>query len=123
MPYSTSGKHLMLNALKGTNPTTPVTHVSLHTASPGDSGANEISGGSPAYARKAITFANASGGVLDDSTNGVTFDVPASTTVTHVGFWSASTAGTFLAYDDVTPETFAGQGTFTVTDAKLDLNL
>ena len=47
MPYSTAGKHLMLNALKGTNPTTPITHASLHTASPGDSGTNEVTGGSP----------------------------------------------------------------------------
>ena len=29
MPYTTAGKNLMLNALKGTNPTTPVTHVGL----------------------------------------------------------------------------------------------
>lgn len=122
MPYSTAGKNLMLNALKGTNPTTPITHASLHTASPGDTGANEVSGGSPAYARKAIAFNAASGGTMDDSTNGAVFDVPASTTVTHVGFWSASTAGTFLGYADVTDETFSGQGTYTLTDADLDLN-
>ena len=29
MPYSTAGKNLMLAALKGTNPTTPITHVGL----------------------------------------------------------------------------------------------
>ena len=29
MAYSTAGKNLMLNALKGTNPTTPITHVGL----------------------------------------------------------------------------------------------
>lgn len=122
MPYSTAGKNLMLNALKGTNPTTPITHVSLHTGSPGDSGANEVSGGSPAYARKAIAFNAASSGSMDDSTNGITFDVPASTTVTHVGYWSASTAGTFLGYTDVTDEVFAGQGTYTLSDVDLDLN-
>jgi len=32
MPFSTVGKNLMLNALKGTNPTTPITHVGLFTA-------------------------------------------------------------------------------------------
>ncbi len=122
MPYSTAGKNLMLNALRGTNPTTPITHVSLHTASPGDSGANEVSGGSPAYARVAIAFNAPSAGSMDDSTNGATFNVPAGTTVTHVGFWSASTSGTFLAYDDVTSESFGAQGTYTVTDADLDLN-
>ena len=32
MPYSAEAKDLMLNALKGTNPTTPITHVGLLTA-------------------------------------------------------------------------------------------
>lgn len=121
MPYSTNGKNLALNALRGTNPTTPITHASLHTADPGDTGASEVSGGSPAYARKAIAFNAPSGGTMDDSTNGAVFDVPAGTTVTHVGFWSAATAGTFLASADVTDETFAAQGTYTLTDADLTI--
>ncbi len=116
MPLSTAGKNLALNALKDT-----ITHVSLHTADPGDTGANEVSGGSPAYARKAIAFNAAASGTMDDSTNGITFDVPAGTTVTHVGYWSAVTGGTFLAKSAQTPETFAGQGTYTVTDADLTL--
>jgi hypothetical protein len=122
MPYSTAAKNLMLNALRGTNPTTPITHVSLHTANPGDTGASEVSGGSPAYARVAIAFNAAAAGAMDDSTNGATLNVPASTTVAYVGFWSASTAGTWLGYVDVTDEVFASQGTYTVTDADLDLN-
>lgn len=122
MPLSTAGKNLALNALKGTNPTTPITHASLHTASPGDTGANEVTGGSPAYARKAIAFNAASSGAMDDSTNGAVFDVPASTTVTHCGFWSASTAGTFLGYADITDETFAAQGTYTLSDADLTIS-
>lgn len=32
MPYTAEAKDLMLNALKGTNPTTPITHVGLLTA-------------------------------------------------------------------------------------------
>ena len=121
MSYSNAGKNLMLNALRGTNPTTPVTHASLHTASPGDTGANEVSGGTPAYARKAITFGAAAAGAIDSSVVPV-FDVPGSTTVTHVGFWSALTAGTFLGFADVTDEVFAAQGTYTLSDADLDLN-
>jgi hypothetical protein len=122
MPFSTAGKNLMLNALKGTNPTTPLTHASLHTASPGDSGTNEVTGGTPAYARKAIAYNTASGGTMDDSTNGITFDVPAGTTVTHVGYWSAVTAGTFLGYSTQTSETFGAQGTYTVTDSDLSIS-
>lgn len=110
----------MLNALKGTNPTTPITHVSAHTASPGDNGANEVAGG--AYARQAIAFNAAAAGAMDDSTNGAVIPIPAGTTVTHIGFWSASSAGTFLGYVDVTDEAFANSGTYTVTDADLDLN-
>lgn len=70
-----------------------VTHASLHTAAAGTTGANEATGGSPAYARKAITFTD---GSADGSTVGsqVTFDVPAGTYV-EIGFWTAATGGTF----------------------------
>ena len=122
MPYSTAGKNLMLDALRGTNPTVAIAFASLHTSSPGDDGANEVTGGSPAYVRKAITMAAPSAGAIAASTQPV-FDVPASTTVTHVGFWSAVSGGTFLGSADVTDETFASQGTYTLTSAVLDLNL
>lgn len=82
----------------------------------------EISGGSPAYARKAIAYNSASGGSIDDSTNGAVFDIPAGATVDSIGFYTASTAGTLHAWDDVTSESFAAQGTYTVTDADHDLN-
>lgn len=122
MPYSTAAKNLMLNALRGTNPTTPITHVSAHTADPGDTGVNEVTGGSPAYARKAIAFNAPSAGSMDDSTNGISLDIPPSTTVSYIGFWSAITAGTFLGSVNVVDEVFAGQGVYQVTDADLDLN-
>lgn len=82
----------------------------------------EISGGSPAYARKSIAYNAASVGSMDDSTNGAVFDVPAAAVVDAVGYFSASTAGTCYAIDPVTQETFGGQGTYTLTDADLDLN-
>lgn len=72
-----------------------ITHASLHTGAAGTTGANEATGGSPAYARKAITF---TGGAVDGSSVGsqVTFDVPAGTYV-EIGFWTAATGGTFIA--------------------------
>ena len=82
----------------------------------------EISGGSPAYARKAIAYNAAAGGSIDDSTNGAVFDIPAGATVDSIGFFDASTGGTLQAWDDVTSESFAAQGTYTVTDADHDLN-
>jgi hypothetical protein len=81
----------------------------------------EISGGSPAYARKAIAFSAAAGGSMDDSTNGAVFDVPAGASVDYVGYYSAVTAGTLNAVDKVTSEVFGAQGTYTLTDADLDL--
>jgi hypothetical protein len=116
MPYSTAGKNAMLNALGAL-----AGYASLHDGDPGDSGTNEISGGSPAYARKAITWNSASGGTMDDS-NAPVFDVAAGKTVKYVGLWSAATSGTFYGSDDVTNETFAAQGTYTLTDMDLDLN-
>jgi len=115
MPYSVAGKNLMLDALDAIG-----LFASLHDDDPGDNGANEITGGSPAYARKSITFNAAAGGTMDSS-NTPEIDVPA-TTVKYVGFWSLVTGGVFYGSADVTDEIFASQGTYTVTDADLDLN-
>jgi hypothetical protein len=115
MPLSTAAKNAMLDHLAGL-----AVFASLHTADPGATGTNEVSGGSPAYARKAITWNAAASGNLDNNANPV-FDVPAGTTVTHVGFWSAVSAGTWYGSADVTDETFAAQGTYTATDADIAL--
>jgi hypothetical protein len=116
MPFTPNARSEMLRAIVGeTLAGIPVTHASLHTADPSTTGANEVSGGSPAYARKAVSF-NAVGtdGVVETSADAV-FDVPASTTVTYVGLWSASTGGTFLGSMAVSPsESFGSQGTFTL---------
>src|SRR5687767_1608272 len=95
-------------------------YASLHTADPSTTGANEVTGGSPAYARKAITWNAASGGALDNNANPV-FDVPAATTVTHAGLWSAVSAGTFYGSMDITDEAFTLQGTYTLSDADVTL--
>jgi hypothetical protein len=79
--------------LRGTNFTTQATHISLHTADPSTTGANEVSGGS--YARKAISFAVASAGE-SDSDAVVTFAGMPACTVTHVGLWTALSGGTYL---------------------------
>jgi hypothetical protein len=94
--------------------------ASLHSADPGATGTNEIAGGTPAYARKSITWNSASAGALDSSNQPV-FDVEGGDTVAFVGLWSASTAGTFYGSADVTDETFGGQGTYTLTDFDITL--
>jgi hypothetical protein len=93
-----------------------ITAISLHTADPGASGTNEVSGGSPAYARKTPSFGAASGGIATAAA--LEFDVPASTTVSYVGYWAGST---WYGADDITNETFASQGTATVV-AKIDFS-
>jgi hypothetical protein len=85
--YTAACKNLMLDSIG-------ITHLSAHTAYSA-TGANEVTGGSPAYARKSVTLAAASGGSKAASTQ-PTFDIPASTTVRWLGYWTAITAGTFL---------------------------
>jgi hypothetical protein len=93
---------------------TDAAYVALFTADPGTSGtvSGEVTGGSPAYARKAITWGAASGGVI---TGTVTFDVPASTTVTFAGVCSAATGANLLDRVAVTSQAFATQGTYALT--------
>lgn len=90
------------------------THAAIFTADPGASGTvvGEVTGGSPAYARKAITWGAASGGVV---TGTVTFDVPAGTTITFAGVCSALTGNTLLDKAAVTSQNFASQGTYQLT--------
>lgn len=67
--------------------------ISLHTASPGTTGANEATGGTPTYARKQTTWtAGGSDGIVAGSQ--VTHDVPAGT-YTHFGVWTAVSGGTY----------------------------
>jgi hypothetical protein len=115
MPLNNSAKHAMLNQLA-----TLAVFASLHTADPGTTGTGEVSGGAPAYARKAITWNAAAAGGLDNNANPV-FDVPAGT-YTHFGLWSAVTAGTFYGGGTLSAqETYAAQGQYTLSDVDITL--
>ncbi len=116
MPYAVASKNLMLDQLGAV-----AAYASAHTANPGSTGASEITGGSPAYARKAVTWSAASGGSKALS-NSPTFDIPASTTVAFIGLWSAASGGTYYGYIAVTNEVYAAQGTYQVTSGTIDLN-
>lgn len=115
MPLNNNAKNAMLDEFG-----TLVAFVSLHTADPGTGGTNEVTGGSPAYARKSVTWSAAASGSKAASNQPV-FDVPAGTTITHLGYWSAATSGTFYGSADITDETFANQGTYTVTSDSVTL--
>ena len=115
--FVAAAKNTMLDALT-------VDRLSLHSGDPGADGlSNELSGGTPAYARKACVYAAASGGERLLNAD-VTFDVPASTSVQYVGKWNYN-GGTMIFHgsDQVTTETYGAQGQYIVkaTTSKLSL--
>lgn len=72
----------------------------------------EISGGSPAYARLALTNGTPSGGV--NVASAVTFNVPVSSPANFEGY-TAITAGTYSGWVPFTAIPFSVQGTLQVT--------
>ena len=92
---------------------TAITHIALHTAQPDASGSNQATS-----ARQPVTWGN-SGGVLTSGALNFTGVTP-SGPVTHVGYWSALTAGTFYGWHAITgDQTANAAGEFTVTQATL----
>lgn len=105
MPLVDAGRNAMLSGGLGN----VITHISLHSGDPSTTGTNELTGGSPAYARKAVTW-NAAASGLRTNNGALVFDVPTGITVYHVGFWSALTVGTFYGYFPVGAASYAVQG-------------
>lgn len=88
------------------------TWISAHTGDPSTTGANEVAGGT--YAREQTTWGAAAAG--DTTGSQVSIDIPAGTTVTYWGFWSASSGGTFRGgFELDTPEGFGAAGVLNVT--------
>jgi len=83
--------------------------VSLHTADPGNTGASEVTGGSPPYARVSTTWGTV-GSPTQDSVTGsaVVLNVPASTTIQYFGIWSPLVS----APSGLAVTAIAGGGTF-----------
>lgn len=97
MRFSDTAVQRMLDRMDETSPGgagVGATHGSLHSAY-STSGANELTGGTPAYARKAATW-NAASGRSKVLASAMVFDVAATLTVRWVGFYDALTVGTFL---------------------------
>jgi hypothetical protein len=87
MSFTTAARNAMLGGFTGT-------HLSAHTAY-STTGTNEVTGGTPAYARKSVTY-GAAASEIRTASNTPTFDIPAATTVRWIGMWDAVTAGNFL---------------------------
>jgi hypothetical protein len=80
------------------------TDASLHSDFPGNTGANELTGGTPAYARQAIVI-NAAAGGQRALNAAVTFNVPP-TTVKWVGFWNSTVFVGCCPNGGATPKNF-----------------
>ncbi|MGZ4621439.1 MAG: phage tail fiber protein [Blastococcus sp.] len=76
-----------------TTPTVSATayYMSLHTADPGTTGANEYSG----VTRQVFPAGAASGGAVSNSSS-MSFTTSGASAVTHIGIWDAATAGNFV---------------------------
>lgn len=108
MPLTLASRETAALAIAGLG-----TYISLHTADPGLTGANEAIGGTPTYARQPTTW---TGGASDGIVNGsqVSIDVPPGT-YTHFGVWSAASGGTFIGYAPITTTTVTVQSLLKVT--------
>lgn len=94
----------------------------LHTADPGVAGATAAFGDTT---RKLATFsAAAADGTITTSADINWTSVSAAGTVSHVSFWSASSAGTFLGSDDLAVSRVLAIGdNFTILAGDVDLAL
>src|SRR5436190_24176893 len=88
---SATAENSALDGLDATSASNRITHVSLHTADPGTTGASE-NANAGSYARQACSWNAASSGSKTNSSS-LTFTTAGSTAVTHFGTWSSATYG------------------------------
>jgi hypothetical protein len=89
---------------------TAAAYGAVYTTAPGGSAGTEPSGGSPAYARIALSWTGNA-----PRTASAVFNIPAGATLVGGGVHSAVTAGTYYDGGSVTSQPFASQGTYTLT--------
>lgn len=103
-----------LNSL-GTSLGALATHLSLHSADPGTTGANPTT-----HTRVAVTWTVDADGDLTSGSKAFTGGA-ANGAVTHVGLWSAATAGTFRGAFALTGDlTSNAAGEYTVTQVTIN---
>jgi hypothetical protein len=105
----------------GYTPAATVYLALFTTATTDAGGGTEVTGGS--YARQAITFGAASGGMCSN-TGAVSFASMPAATVTHAAIMDASTAGNMLFHGALTASKTVGAGdTLTFAIGDLDASL
>lgn len=85
-----------------------ITHIGLVNEN-----GQELAGGAPAYARKALAWTAAASGRVRPSAN-IVFDIPAGATVAGWRAYTAANGGTDYGGAALTNETFGGQGEYTL---------
>ena len=122
MSMTVEARNAMLDAEYGTGASSG-TYMSLHTADPtttaATAAANEISGGSPAYAAKQLNLNAAASGQKTLAANPV-FDIGAGKSFSHYALWNHATSRTQANFKGSAALTaaesaYGSQGTYTVT--------
>jgi hypothetical protein len=106
MPFNTPAKNLMLEALDESL-ATGIDFIGIHQLTGTDPGTGtnatgtEATGGTPAYARMAVTW-GAAAAEIKQNTNTITIDLPAGT-YGFVTYWNANTGNTnnYLGYSPI----------------------
>ena len=128
MAMTNDAKHAMLDAQFGTGAASG-TYISLHSADPtttvATALANEIAGGTPAYARKQANFAAAAAGAKALAAS-LVFDIQAGDAFSFYAVWRVASAGTqaqFMGSAALTAgePAYGSQGTYTITALSLSL--
>lgn len=88
------------------------THSALASTVPAAAAGTELTGGAPAYARIALTWATAANSATSAS---ATHNVASGSTVAGGMLYDALTAGNYRDGVGVTSQAFSSQGTYTIT--------
>lgn len=95
--------------------------VKLHIGDPGAAGTANAAGNTT---RQQAAFGTASSGSISTNADLVWTNVSTAETYSHVSFWTASSAGTFLGSDDLAAtKTVAVGDTFTIASGSLTINI
>jgi hypothetical protein len=117
-------RNKMLDALVGrtTYTANAAYYAKLHTGDPGAAGTSNAAGETT---RQAVTFGNAAATGAISNTVAVTWtNLSTSETITHVSFWTANAAGTFLGSDDLPSSKAVNAGdTLTIAIGDVDLTI
>lgn len=95
--------------------------ISVHTGDPGETGANEHTGGT--YIRQQAAFGAAASGAVTNSADIEFLGIPAAT-ITHIGVWEDETVGNFLWGGPLTGAQIINEGgDFIIPAGDLDVTL